>query len=435
VKSELSRATNNLGSGYRSAFQDLIHVRTLGAANALFQVSQTISESQDWTNFDKALVELASLLTLSRPASTGLDIDARIDSAIMAVPSVVIPPLGPVLLRSVGRRRLSRVREQYVLQYGHDDIARTLQAIEQAAANSDYLPDDMVHESDHLSRLAIQMNEAPANLVRHLMEALEQHPSDEWMRQLGIGSIPLPIDRPTFYGGDHVTDEVMRPLLTTIRTQLGNGYPPIKWERLISVLEVIVRLAHYLRDLPPSFMLSKESGGVGQNASEGDLQDRVFEAIRQEFGQKAIYEHQRIGGGRPDTGVMFEECRFPIEVKHEFSSIERDHIHEHYLAQADLYAACTDGVALLLILDLRASNSAAHTTRRRAAKRTMPEQVFSFSALGDNFWIDQLPPDPQITNAKPAVVIVGIFPGNRFRPSEATLYSRRPQKSQSQGEQ
>jgi hypothetical protein len=50
------------------------------------------------------------------------------------------------------------------------------------------------------------------------------------------------------------------------------------------------------------------------------------------------------GGGRPDNGLRFEECFFPIEVKHEFNSIEPRAIHENYLTQTDIYEAATNGL-------------------------------------------------------------------------------------------
>jgi hypothetical protein len=192
-------------------------------------------------------------------------------------------------------------------------------------------------------------------------------------------------------------------------------------------LEKIVSCVKHIRDMLPAYTLCAEDGGKGIKASEGDLQEELFRTLKIEFGRRASYEHTHIGGGRSDTGVGFPEIFFPIEVKHEFRSIERMHIRDNYLIQPDLYASATDRIAFLLILDLRHSNNAGH--RKRSAQRKAGEgegdSPVSLYHLAESFWVDSLPTDPQVPTASPNAIVVGLVPGNRPRPSSTTKYSKR----------
>jgi hypothetical protein len=124
---------------------------------------------------------------------------------------------------------------------------------------------------------------------------------------------------------------------------------------------------------------------------------------------------------------LFAECFFPIEVKHEFSSINPQAIHEDYLTQPEIYAAATDRVAFLMILDLRDANATGHADRAKERRRRgQPTDHPSLYTLEDGFWVDALSLDPQLPHMKPKAVIIGLVPGNRPRPSSTTTYSERP---------
>jgi hypothetical protein len=144
--------------------------------------------------------------------------------------------------------------------------------------------------------------------------------------------------------------------------------------RLVKVVENVLAFAHIVFDDMPAYVRCKEDGGMGQEASEHDLQHHLFSWLRQHFDHQAIYEMSRIGGGRVDTGLKFAEFDIPIEVKHEFSSIDRRHIQTHYLVQADIYAAATGHVSFLLILDLRDIHARKHRDRRSQRQRTATEE-------------------------------------------------------------
>jgi putative transposase len=122
--------------------------------------------------------------------------------------------------------------------------------------------------------------------------------------------------------------------------------------------------------------------------SKRDLQEHLFQSLRLKFNRNVSYEHARIGGGRPDNGLRFQECFFPIEVKHEFNSINPRAIHEDYLTQPDIYAAATDLVAFLLVLDLRNHNAAGHVDRAKERRRRgQPADHTSLYTLEEGFWV------------------------------------------------
>jgi hypothetical protein len=237
------------------------------------------------------------------------------------------------------------------------------------------------------------------------------------------------VERIELYGADKAIDEAVRPLLRQLRDRLGT-YDQLKWARLASVLTTAVSFVQLVRDVMPDYVKRLGDNGLGQNASEDHLQEGFYEFLRREFGTAVDYEPVRIGGGRPDIVVKFPEARFPIEVKHEFNSIDPEHIRKNFIYQADFYAAATDRVSFLMILDLRSGNAAdlhpEHTIAPKAGSRLMPNPLYH---LSDCFRIESLPTDPDMPNATTKTVVVGLVQGNRPLPSSMSTYSRRPRTS------
>jgi hypothetical protein len=221
-------------------------------------------------------------------------------------------------------------------------------------------------------------------------------------------------------------------LLSDVSTHLGD-YSARKWQRLVTVVESVVLFARHVFDTLPEYAKCQEDGGKGQTASETDLQKHLFEWLRSRFFEESIYEFTPLAGGRVDTGLLFPECRIPIEIKHEFTSVSREHVRDNYLTQADMYATATDRVSFLLILDLRASHAQAHRKRAAEARREGSAfQATSLYTVDEAFWVDALPVDAQLSNARPKAVIVGAIPGNRPNPSSTTRYSVRPRMPRTQ---
>jgi hypothetical protein len=413
--------------GYRSDKGTLQVQQVLRIADALRRAAESASVAEEWVNFAAALEELARLHAQIRGELVMPLDEGRTHAGLSGIADTVFAAsLGPLLVHVVQQRRLSRITADYVLARGEDAIAQGLRALEQAAATAfvggTAIPEGVMGQ---IAILAERLGCRPETLLTKFLEAAQEGRVARWAEEIGLGTGPLPIERPNLYDDDPTVDEVVRPLLHRIADQLGN-YPPAKWARLVAVLVSLVKFAHYVRDRMPAYVVCEEDGGLGQRASEGDLQDHLFEWLRQNFGPAAVYEFARMGGGRPDTGVVFPEARFPVEAKHEFDSIDPEHVHTNFVLQADVYASAADLVSFLMILDLRASNASGHRERAKAIRRADSVAVAGLYPLRDSFRVESLPTDHDIPNATRKVVVVGFVPGNRPLPSSMSTYSRRP---------
>jgi hypothetical protein len=430
LQKSLQRLNIRIWNDYRSPMADLLATRILDIVDALQRAVLVASTADDWTNFESVLIELATLHTLIRIEVAEGTQPSRIRKALNSLAeSVLAPQLGPVLHRVIGRRRLTRVIQQYQSDPAHEpEIATSLQALAQAAllseAGSDVL--NTPSYSSQLDELAKRLNTPATEILRNFLEAVGSNNVGRWIEQIGLKSASLPIDWPHLYGADPSVNDAVHHLLQGLDSQL-QSYPLLKRQRLVQAIEALVSFVHQVRDTLPVYTVCSEDSGKGQDASERDLQDDLFTALRMRFQRNASYELPRIGGGRPDNGLRFEECFFPIECKAEYRSISPDHIRDNYLAQADVYAAATDRVAFLMVLDLRDVNAASHAKQAKQRRRQKQAPVHqSLYTLDEGFWVDALQLDSQLPHVQPKAVVIGLVPGNRPRPSSTTTYSARP---------
>lgn len=433
LSNALDRTLTNLAShdwhGYRSDKATLRVLRVLRIRDALRRAAESTDTAEEWVNFAAALEDLARLHAQIRSEPIIQLNDRRISTALGNIADTVFAAsLGPLLARVVQQRRLARITADYVLAHGEDEVARGLRALEQAAAAAAFAAESGITERTlgQVAELSEEVGLSPDALWAGFVKALEEYRVDSWAEEIGLASAPLRIELPDLYGNDPTVDEVVRPILYHIRDMLGD-YSPQKWARLVDVLVKLVSFAHYVRDEMPEYTKCEEDGGLGQHASEDDLQDDLFTWLRREFGRAVVYEFARSGGGRFDTGVIFEEVRFPIEVKHEFNSIAPEHVRTSYLAQSDVYATASDQVSFLMILDLRERNAAGHRKRIKPSRNEEGAgEAVGLYHLRDSFRVESLPTDPEIPNATTKVVVVGLVPGNRPLPSSMSKYSTRP---------
>jgi hypothetical protein len=415
--------------GYRSDVAVLRVRRLLHITDSLQRAAEAVGWAEEWTNFAAALEELARLHAQIRAEVTGGTDTGRISAALSDVADgIFAASLGPLLARVVQQRRLARITRDYLLAHGEDSIARGLMALERAAAAAIFAADPVLDEgvAGRLAELADAVDRSPHALLAEAIEAMHDRRMAQWAEEIGLATGPLPVERPELYGDDPAVDEVVRPLLHQI-VGLIREYSPAKWARLVDVLVSLVKFAHYLRDNTFEYLVCEEDGGLGQRASEHALQQHLFEWLRIDFGRNAVYEFARTGGGRPDTGVVFPEARFPIETKHEFGSILPEHLRASFVAQPDVYATAADRVAFLMILDLRISNAASHRGRMKTARRAgQVAAPIGLYHLRNSFQVASLPNDPDVPNALNKVVVLGLIPGNRPLPSSTSTYSKRP---------
>jgi hypothetical protein len=254
-------------------------------------------------------------------------------------------------------------------------------------------------------------------------EFLEAESPVQWAEKYQVVS-PLLHPIPTEISTSPELEMVIRPVLSDV-TRILRTYPKLMWERLCQILVIVVRFARFTRDNAPSYVLCVDDGGLGQTASEDHLQDALYQFLSAGAASNGIsYEASKLAGGRVDLLIKFPEVSFPIEVKHEFQSIEPQHIREAFLAQPDAYASATVQVSLLMVLDLRKQNANGHKKQQGASGE--PKQVFSLYDLSQSFRVESLEPDPDIPNAISNAIIVGLIPGNRPLPSSMATYSKRP---------
>jgi hypothetical protein len=412
--------------GMRTRDEDLLAARVLSVADGLSRIGSSAAHAADWTNLDAALLDLATILALvvnalPPPQSAGLDAAIGVISR-----DIVVPKLGLVLTSAVGRRRLRVIRDRHVALHGEDEIAVGLSALIDATDEAVQYPELNPGTVCQLGDLARAVGLSVDELAGQFCRATKDGNVGRWSRDLGLPGGALPIDRPELFGGDPNVDEAVRQTLGQVRDRLGSAYSRRKWHRVVRATEWMVHFAYEVRDYLPDFTRCEDDGGPGQKASEADLKDHLFRRLRQDFGQEAVYESQKVAGGRVDSGLTFQECCLPIEVKHEFSDISRDHVASAFLAQADDYATARDRVAVLMILDLRPSNAAGHQKAlQRTGKSGVPVAQVSLYNLSESFWVDALPVNAQIPDAKGNAVIIGLVPGNRTLPSSKTRYASR----------
>ena len=418
-------------SSYRSELADVCVARVLEIADALQRATVSVQEAEDWTNLDEALTELAALYAV---ICSQEGVGARRLPFSVFADKVFVPQLGPVLQAAIGRRRLVKVADNYVATHGKDEYAAGLRAfaqvvtaIEENQSKEVQYPAVPQNLAMQLSQLAFARGQSPEAMVQSFLRANRQGNDAGWVQQqLGLGPMPLPIDRPEMFGGAGSVHEVTIDVLSQLKTCL-EPYQLSKWYRLVRVVEEIVSFAKYVFDTLPEWAKCQEDGGMGQRASERDLQKALFSWLRQRFDDSVVYEFNPLGGGRVDTGLQFTECKIPIEIKHEFTSIVPEHVREHYLLQADIYAATSDRVSFLLILDLRDIHAQKHRARKTKARQVEEKaEMVSLYGWQEGFWVDSLPVDPQVPRARPKAIVICAIPGNRPAPSSTTKYSVRP---------
>lgn len=204
--------------------------------------------------------------------------------------------------------------------------------------------------------------------------------------------------------------DIYDQLVNELNAQIMWPGKPLEWHLLKSLIRVTVK---YFVDLynanvtqEESFLFAKDVGGLGIDAAESNLEEHFYKATRLNSDVDVRRQPAGVAPGRPD--LMFHcygDVNFPIEVKCESIDVRPENLRHLYLAQAQSYTAAMQGVGFLFVLD---------TTPKQPAEalRNMREYCY----------VDSRPaPDAE----RPDLVIVFIFPANRYRPSDHTRWSNR----------
>jgi hypothetical protein len=423
--------------GYAEGSEAVVEHRLFLTALAFSRLSETLAGADEWTDLDRALVEAVAALRLLvfRAAGTADPIDAPSVPLSAISENIGGKPLGRFLARAVGRARLARIVANWEarelvgegggtaeqLRMLYDAVVSTEQSGAEPA-----LPSGL--DVERLLRLAVEQPAAVAVLCQ-AMPGLPARLREAGLKVeeggVGLSALQIPTEDPGLYGGDPGVDETVRPLLFDLWARLAPRFPMERWNRLKEVTVFLTQLARDLRSDLPRFMLAEEDGGLGQKAGEAHLQEFVFDQLRWKYGRAAVYEARAISGGRADSGLQFETFTIPIEVKAEYADVSRDHVRDNYVGQSHRYATDRDGIAVLLVLDVRSANAASQQTRRAGG---ITGSAAALYGLRDSFWVDAPISDSQVSVSHPSAVIVGLFPGNLPKPSSLTRYSRRPKR-------
>jgi hypothetical protein len=428
--------------GYRNQREQLLMLRIWRISEALQRIAASFGQADTWTNFDEALVEMAAAYTLLLNADNQF---YQLGEALSETATRVIhPQLGLLMNTAIGRVRLAAVIERYVARLGEDEIAVGLRALYKIAEEYGNTGKDLSDELlSRLAEVARREGQEPDFFLKGFLDAFSHGQMQEWLERCGYLIPALPIDASIMLGNAPQIDWAVRPLIKAATERLDKDYSLAAWKRFTETCVALVQIVQQIRDDLPLYTLSaadnkgKGKPGKGQQADEGDLQEDLFARLRLIFRNTVGYEITKLAGGRSDTGLKFPECEFPIEVKAEYKNIDRQHIHSCYLAQPDTYASVRDRISFLIVLDLRVSDSGSSIKKKQRGQSNFltsdttdevntPVKLYS---LKESFWVDSLSVDPQIQSAARNVVVIGLVPGNRRKPSSLTTYSRKPTNS------
>lgn len=405
--------------GLASPVQRRLVSWALRVTSALHAAATAASDWEGW--LDQVLVDLAQCHAHIRADVTVIAAAGHVPRSMPDLADVIFAAaLGPVLRRAVTLKRLESLRAAQSQAHGENDITRGLDALEAATRAVPYtdltIQDPMVRA--HFTNLATRNGWSTAELWTNVTDALERGSPDALAEHLQL-TPALPFAHEGLLGGLPDIDEVVRPVLVSASAVLS-PYPDARWRRLSDVLINVVRFVQDQRDVLPDYLRSADDKGKGRDATEGDLQRALWTHLRDRYGKAVDDEREPFGGGRVDVCVTFPEGQFPIEVKREFDDVSPAHLREHYLPQADRYAAVAHRVALLMVLDLRHHGPVKRRRMIRAPDAELPAGLYT---LAQSFFVEHLPADPQLPQMQPNVVIVGLVPGNLPRPSTMTRYS------------
>lgn len=207
--------------GYRSRIEQLLMLRILHIANAFKQISNAVAQSDVWTNFDEALVDLASTYSLFLAKNEGEF--SQLDSALLDIaPNIILPRLEPVVLKATGRVQFEKVIERYVAVNGENQIARALRSIYEVTLKREYAV-DFCGDNDTIAALVDEAKKAGETVdffLNSLCTALESNGIEDWAKKYGYPTSALPIDNSGLFGNSPQVDIAVRHILTSVKSQL-----------------------------------------------------------------------------------------------------------------------------------------------------------------------------------------------------------------------
>lgn len=412
--------------GYESPQLTLFIEGATRAIDALVAAKKAAEEACGWLDIREGLLELARAIGSLTHSNLG-GAFALLGSDLTTIGQTIVHPrVGNVLSCAIGHKRIElAIREADTRDGPESAMLRDLAAVLDLADSE--LQVRRRNATEFLDRISQATGQSPDAILCGLDDAIGSGNIKPWIESVIPGRVRLPIYDRGLYGTDPTVHFAVCRLLEELQELLA-PYERACWDHLRRVVGSALQFIQFVRDDLSDYCLCQEDGGKGQSASETDLQVDLFRWLRQNFGNQSVYEAGPVAGGRTDSGLRFDDAEFPIEVKHEFHHVDRQHVRDNYILQPSVYASVRQRVSFLFILDLRTDNSAGHTAKATAARKAnQPSFIRSLYSLSDSFWAESLPVDPEIHDCRESVVVVLLVPGNRPKPSSQTRYSQRPQ--------
>jgi hypothetical protein len=164
--------------------------------------------------------------------------------------------------------------------------------------------------------------------------------------------------------------------------------------------------------IPVQFLYAKEQKGLGQDANESHLEAFFYTYLKMAEASPTLLYRGQVSRqpssntpGRSDLLVRFGRIGYVIEVKADSHDCQPPAVRNKYLAQAQAYAAGTQGVSFLFVLD------------------TTPKQPTDSLPSALNYCYVDRRIVPNVVHQDS--VIVFTFPANRYLPSTHSRKSRR----------
>lgn len=154
------------------------------------------------------------------------------------------------------------------------------------------------------------------------------------------------------------------------------------------------------------FLYNKKAGGTGDEATERDLQDSMYEYFKKtRLNSLALHYEKKdfADGGRVDIVYSDGKITIPIELKKTDEKITDEGIRKKYLSQIQTYIYPHNQLGIFILLDLNEKSQPTNDVR-------------------DLFELEHLEPLYDIKDKYPDYVVRVIIPGNRYLPSQKSIY-------------
>lgn len=177
----------------RTNFEQLLNLRILHVADSFRRISQSVARSEEWTNLDQALVDLVAVCALSQAKEEVNIFQAELVSSPLeesfecVFPKIVVPKVGPILKRTVGRVRLKKIIDNYIDSNGRDAISEGLYYIYKTAVENEYAVEDSGSSEIGLQPLKKAIEERGEDsdfFISSLIESLNSGEVEKWAENI-----------------------------------------------------------------------------------------------------------------------------------------------------------------------------------------------------------------------------------------------------------